>query len=62
MDETNNKICKRHSGVEEAITTLKDDVSMLWEKWDWLQKTIIVIFTAVCLNLIVVIAILIKAG
>lgn len=60
MDETNNKICKRHSGVEEAINTLKDDVSMLYKKWDWLQKTVIGIFAAICVNLIMVIVLLAK--
>ncbi|NIS37614.1 hypothetical protein GWN91_00105 [Candidatus Saccharibacteria bacterium] len=59
MNETNNKICKRHSGVEEAIQTLKADVASLWRKWDWIQKTFVGIFVGITLNLIAGIVILI---
>jgi len=66
MNETNS-ICKQHSGFKIAIEKLEErnkeiamEISKLWKKWDGLQKTFIGIFVGLSLNLIMIIALLVK--
>ena len=60
MDELNG-FCKQHSGFESRIKHLEDNVLGLWDKWDNMQKTILGIFVALSLNLIGVVALLMRA-
>ena len=58
--QTNNNICKQHSGFDERLKGVENDVNTLLEKWDGMQKLVIGIFVAFSLNLIGIIAILLK--
>ena len=62
MNDTNNQICKQHSGVAAQIAQLEDNVHKLWEKWDSMQKTVIGIFVTLALNLIGVVFLLLRAS
>jgi len=60
MNETQNTVCKAHSGFKSEIDNMKNDIRKLWEKWDTMQKTIIAIFVTLSLNLIGVIFLLLR--
>lgn len=55
-----NELCAEHSGVCERIKGTEVSIQALWKKWDNVQKLVIASLTALCLNLIGVIVILIK--
>lgn len=59
MNEANN-FCKQHSGFESRIKYLEKGVRSLWDKWDSMQKMVLGIFIALSLNLIGVVAVLIR--
>jgi len=51
-------ICKAHSGLEARLKTMEENVSRLWIKWDKMQTIVIGIFLTMSLNLITAIVIL----
>lgn len=55
-----NYICKQHSGHEERLKKLEDNVKDLWNKWDFMQRLTLGIFITMVLNLVGVIFTLIK--
>jgi len=60
MNDTQNTVCKAHSGVKSDIENMKNDIKKLWEKWDNMQKTIIAVFVTLSLNLLGVIFLLLR--
>lgn len=59
--EDNNQICKKHSGHEAKIAELEKNVKSLWDKWDSMQRWAFCSLGALILNLVGVIALLIKS-
>jgi len=55
-------VCKAHSGLMTNVENLKTSVSGLWEKWDSIQKAIIVMLVTLVLNLIGVIYLISQNG
>jgi len=56
----NNLTCQEHSGILKSITTLEDDVSKLWEKWDGIQKLLIGTLASTALSLMGIIFLLLR--
>ena len=52
--------CKEHTGFNERIGALEDNVSKLWEKWDWAQKVAVGALITLSFNLIGIIALIFK--
>jgi len=52
--------CLKHDGFKTKIAGLEANVSKLWDKWDKGYTLILGTFVALCLNLVAVIAILIR--
>ena len=48
----NNNLCKQHSGFDERIKDLEDDVKELWVKWNGLNKIVIATFISVIILLV----------
>ena len=57
---SDNYICKKHSGVEKTLEDHDRNIAQLWQKWDGMQKLLIGSAVALILNLICVIAVLIR--
>lgn len=57
---TENYICKKHSGVEKTLEDHDRNIVQLWQKWDGMQKLLIGSAVALVLNLIGIIALLIR--
>ncbi len=55
MPETNNQLCKAHSGFKARIETMEGQMQELWKKWNGMQKMLFMIFGAVILNLVMLI-------
>ena len=52
--------CKEHTGSNERIGALENNVSKLWEKWDWAQKVAVGALITLSFNLIGIIALVFK--
>ena len=52
--------CKDHSGFNERLHALEENVSKLWRKWDWAQKVAFGALITLSFNLIGVIALIFK--
>ena len=57
---TNEEVCHKHSGVCKSITTLEDDVSKLWEKWDGVQRLLIGTLVSTALSLMGIVFLLLR--
>lgn len=51
--------CKEHSGMCEAVSTLKDNVDSLWTKWNKMQTLLVSTLATAILSLVGVISTLI---
>jgi len=47
----NGNICKAHSGIHERLKDVEDDVKSLWEKYDSIQKIMILCLLGIIGNL-----------
>lgn len=52
--------CSEHSGCVAQIKYLEANVKQLWDKWDFVTKTIIAFLTTALFNLIGIIYLVIK--
>jgi hypothetical protein len=52
--------CNEHSGFEARIKSVEDNVKSLWNRWDWIQKIVLGVFITLSLNLIGVIALIVR--
>ena len=60
VNGNNNSICKAHSGFKARIEDCEENVKNLWTKYNNNQKMVLGIFITLSLNLIGVIAVLIR--
>ena len=60
MAEPDNNLCRKHDGFKAKIEYLEGNVSELWNKWNKMQTLVLVSVVTLCLNLIAVIALLIR--
>jgi len=60
MSESDNNLCKQHSGFKAKIESLEKNMTELWNKYNAIQKTMFGAAIALIMNLIVVITILIR--
>lgn len=57
---TNEEVCHKHSGVCAKVTSLEDNVSKLWEKWDGVQRLLIGTLISTALSLMGIIFLLLR--
>lgn len=54
------KDCKAHGRLDEKVLSLEGSVKKLWDKWDWLTKTVVGFFVMLSINLGVGILLIIR--
>lgn len=55
-----DEYCDQHSEHRSRIKIAEKGIHDLWDKWDSIQKLLIITLTTMCLNLVGIIAVAIK--
>ena len=60
MSDGDNNICRDHSGMCAEIINIKEDLVVLFEKWDKVQTLLIGTLVSTCLSLLGVVFLLLR--